>query len=102
MEWKLFKGTLAGLAAHQTNPMIEGWEARPDLRPGWTRLARYGIGGLIFQPIGRMFFSHFYRRGMTEDEATDIFTAASVVAFVSIMVGVVIGYLIDGLLERLK
>lgn len=102
MEWKLFKGTLAGLIAHQSNPMIEGWEARPELRPGWTRLARYGIGGLTFVPIGRMFFRHLYRQGMTEDEAVDIFTAVSIVSFVAIMVGVVTGYLLDGLLERLK
>ena len=102
MEWKLIKGTAAGFAAHQTNPMIEGWEARPGLKPGWTRLARYGIGGLTFVPCGRMMFRHLFRQGMSEEEAVDTFTAASIVALVAIMVGVVVGYLLDGLLERLK
>lgn len=100
MQLELLKGTIIGLISHQSNPIIEEWETR--LKPAWTRLARYAIGGLTLVPVGRMFFRHLYRRNMEVDEAVDTFTVSLIVALVSYGVGVAIGYMVDSLLERLR
>jgi hypothetical protein len=97
---KLLKGTAVGLAAHQSNRVIEEWEGR--VNPPWTRLARYTVGFLSALPVGVLMFRHLYRSDMTADEAADTFTVATLAAGVSYGVGVAVGYLIDGLLERLK
>lgn len=96
----LLKGTVVGLFAHQTNRVIEEWETR--VNPPWTRLARYAIGFLSVLPVGMVMFRHLWRPGMEEDESVDLFAAATISAGVSYGVGVATGYLLDGLLERLK
>lgn len=102
MNTELLVGTITGLVIHQFNPMIESWEARPNMPPAWTRIFRYGVGGVAHVVISKRVFSYLYRPGMDRKETADLQQAASVLSFVSIMVGVVVGYLLDGLLERLK
>lgn len=94
---KLFKGSVAGLIAHQTNPLIEQWEER--IPAAWTRNARYTVGMLVALPIGSSIFRLLYRPGMNEDEAAAVYDAAFVSAAVALGVGVAMGYVIDGFIR---
>lgn len=93
MFMKLIKGTAAGIAAHQTNILVEQWEER--IPAAWTRNARYTIGMLVALPVGSSIFKSLYRHGMEEEAATAAYEAAFISAAVSVGVGVAVGYVID-------
>ena len=89
---KLVLALLAGLAAHQANKVIEGWEDA-NLPPAWTRIARYIVGAVVTLPAYIMI-----RRGDNRDQETDKDIQAYLMAFVGVGVGVAVGYLTDELI----
>lgn len=88
---KLIIAIMAGVAGHQMNSIIEGWE-NEGLPRAWSRIARYVVGVVIALPIYVLI-----RHGNERSHESDLDIQAYIMAFVGTGVGVAAGYLLDDL-----